>query len=61
MQTERWQQVQGVYVDALDVAPNQREAFLREACAGNNELRREVGDRSSTRTKTPEPFCKRLR
>ncbi len=42
MQTERWQQVQGVYLDALDVAPNQREAFLREACAGDDELRREV-------------------
>ena len=42
MQTERWQQIQGVYLDALDVAPNQREAFLREACAGDDELRREV-------------------
>jgi Tol biopolymer transport system component/serine/threonine protein kinase len=42
MQAERWQQVQELYLDALEVDAGQRAAFLREACAGDEELRREV-------------------
>ena len=42
MQAERWQQVERLCQAALDHAPNERAAFLNEACADDEELRREV-------------------
>ena len=39
---ERWQQVDQLYHLALEREPGQRGAFLAEACAGDEELRREV-------------------
>ena len=40
---ERWQRIEQIYYAALECEPGQRTAFLAEACAGDDELRREVG------------------
>jgi serine/threonine protein kinase len=40
MERERWQQVEQLYHSALPHEPTQRPAFLQEACAENEELRR---------------------
>ncbi|MGH9836551.1 MAG: protein kinase domain-containing protein, partial [Blastocatellia bacterium] len=42
MSPERWQQIERLYHDALKLAPEHRLAFLDRACAGDDELRREV-------------------
>jgi len=42
MESERWQQIESLYYAALDRDAAQRAAFLDEACAGEEELRREV-------------------
>jgi Tol biopolymer transport system component/predicted Ser/Thr protein kinase len=42
MTPERWQQVDQLYHSALEREPGQRSPFLVEACAGDEELRREV-------------------
>jgi Tol biopolymer transport system component/serine/threonine protein kinase len=42
MKAERWQQIDQIFQCALECAPAQRRAFLDEACAGDEELRREV-------------------
>src|SRR5262245_48451893 len=42
MTPERWQRVKQLYHTALERDANEREAFLAEACAGNEALRSEV-------------------
>jgi hypothetical protein len=42
MDSERWKQVDGVLQSALDRPPEEREAFLRHACVGDEALEREV-------------------
>ncbi len=42
MTPERWQQVEEVLQAALDRAPRERAAFLREVCAGDAELQTEA-------------------
>ncbi len=42
MTPERWRRVETVFQAALDVAPEHRERFLAEACAGDEVLFREV-------------------
>jgi eukaryotic-like serine/threonine-protein kinase len=42
MKAERWQQVERLYHSTLEKADGERAAFLAEACAGDDELRREV-------------------
>jgi non-specific serine/threonine protein kinase/serine/threonine-protein kinase len=42
METQRWKQIDHIMQQALDLAPQEREAFLVEACAGDEELRREI-------------------
>src|SRR5437867_5909254 len=42
MKVERWQQVDELLDAALDRDPADRAAFLSEACAGDDELRREA-------------------
>ena len=42
MTPKRWEQVSQVYQAALKREANQREAFLDQACAGDEGLRREV-------------------
>ena len=39
---ERWQQIETLFQDALQRDPAQRDAWLREACHGDSDLRREV-------------------
>jgi len=40
--SERWKQVENIYHAALERETATRAAFLAEACAGDDELRREV-------------------
>ncbi|MGH9834177.1 MAG: hypothetical protein ACRD9Y_14250 [Blastocatellia bacterium] len=42
MKPERWKQVEQLYHAALEHEPGAREAFLAQACAGDEDLRREV-------------------
>jgi len=42
MTPERWQQVKGLLQEALNLAPEQRPAFLDRACSTDHSLRREV-------------------
>jgi len=42
MKSERWKQVEQLYHAALERAPDERAAFLADACAGDPDLRREV-------------------
>src|SRR5262245_34125606 len=42
MKPERWRQIESLYYTALERGPTERAAFLVEACAGDEELRREV-------------------
>jgi len=42
MTPERWKQIRGVFEEAEALHPPLRLAFLNQACAGDNELRREV-------------------
>src|SRR5260370_40078415 len=39
---ERWQQIEALFQDALQREPAARDAWLREACHGDSDLRREV-------------------
>ena len=42
MDEQRWRQVETVYHAALEREPGARDAFLAQACVGDEELRREV-------------------
>jgi len=42
MQPERWGQIDRLFQAALELRPEERTAFLEQACAGDAELRREV-------------------
>src|SRR5258707_7250532 len=42
MRAERWKQVNDLFQSAVERAPEQRAAFLDEACQGDEPLRREV-------------------
>ena len=42
MKAERWQQINDLFQSAAERAPEERAAFLDEACHGNESLRREV-------------------
>ena len=42
MTPERWQEIEELYHAALKREPSQRSAFLKQACAGDEALRREV-------------------
>ena len=42
MSIDRWQRVKDIYNSALDLEPGGREAYLREACGGDQSLRQEV-------------------
>src|SRR5574341_1791183 len=42
MTPERFQKAGDLYDQALELEPERRDAFLREACADDEELRREV-------------------
>src|SRR5262245_43960066 len=42
MELDRWEQIGRLYHAALELEPDAREAFLDDACAGDEDLRREV-------------------
>ena len=42
MDHERWKQIDGLLQSVLEHPPDDREAFLRQACAGDQALEREV-------------------
>jgi eukaryotic-like serine/threonine-protein kinase len=42
MKPERWQQVDRIFQEALERAPDDRAAFINEACEDDDSLRREV-------------------
>src|SRR5262245_10554520 len=42
MKRDRWEQIERLYHVALEREPDAREAFLDEACVGDEDLRREV-------------------
>ena len=42
MTPEEWQRVQEILESAMDVDPGSRSAFIRKACGGDENLRREV-------------------
>jgi serine/threonine-protein kinase len=42
MRPERWQQIDELFHAALERAPQERAAFLDQACGGDEALRREV-------------------
>src|SRR5438270_13357635 len=42
MDPERWKQVDSLLQSALERPPEERDAFLRRACAGDEALEREV-------------------
>ncbi|MGO9517541.1 MAG: protein kinase domain-containing protein, partial [Candidatus Korobacteraceae bacterium] len=42
MDSDRWQQIDGLLQSALERPPEERDAFLRQACAGDEALEREV-------------------
>ena len=39
---ERWQQIESLFREALERDPAERDAWLREACQDDSDLRREV-------------------
>ncbi len=42
MTPEEWQQIDRIFNQALSLSPNQRPAFLSQACGSNAELRRQI-------------------
>src|SRR5262245_63585176 len=42
MKHERWKQIEQLYHSTLEHEPGSREGFLAQACAGDEELRRDV-------------------
>jgi eukaryotic-like serine/threonine-protein kinase len=42
MTPERWQQIRDVLEQALELAPDERFAFLNQACSSDPSLRQEV-------------------
>ena len=42
MEPERWQEIERLCQTALETEPGKREAYLKEACAGDETLRKEV-------------------
>src|SRR5258705_6648994 len=39
---QRWQEIDRIFAAALELEPEEREAFLDRACAGDEQLRKEV-------------------
>ncbi len=42
MEPERWHQIERIHNSAVELKPGDRDAFLEKACAGDDELRKEV-------------------
>jgi WD40 repeat protein len=44
MERARWNQIEELLQEALDLAPDERAAFLKHACGADDELARELGE-----------------
>jgi hypothetical protein len=42
MKAERWRQIETLFHAARELKPGERGVFLAKACAGDDELRREI-------------------
>ena len=42
MDNERWRKIEEVFQTVAECEPAERDAYLTRACAGDEELRREV-------------------
>jgi serine/threonine protein kinase/tetratricopeptide (TPR) repeat protein len=58
MTPDRWQQVKCVLQEALEIAPEQRAAFLDRACSTDHSLRREVESLLSSSNEVRSSFMK---
>jgi serine/threonine protein kinase len=58
MTPDRWQQVKCVLQEALEIAPEQRPAFLDRACSTDHSLRREVESLLSSSNEVRSSFMK---
>lgn len=58
MTPERWQQVSNVLYQALELAPNERPAFLDRACASDTTLRPEIESLLSASVEMNSSFLK---
>ncbi len=58
MTPDRWQQVKCVLQEALEIAPEQRPAFLDRACSTDHSLRREVESLLSSNNEVRSSFMK---
>ncbi len=56
MKAERWHEIERLYRGACECRPEERAAFLAEACAGNESLRKEVESLLASRPKADEFF-----
>jgi len=54
MTPERWQEIERLYHLAREQRPEGREAFLKEACAGDESLYREVDSLLASRSKADD-------
>src|SRR5512143_2595745 len=52
MTAECWQHIRELFYSALELQPSQRAAFLDQACAGDEELRKEVESLIASHEKT---------
>src|SRR5262245_61649752 len=42
MNSERWSQIEGLFLQAVEIPPKEREQFLDEVCRGDETLRQEL-------------------
>jgi serine/threonine protein kinase/tetratricopeptide (TPR) repeat protein len=56
MEPERWLQIERLYYSAIELEPEQRERFLKEACAGDESLLIEVTSLLSAKEDGGSPF-----
>ena len=54
MEAERWQRINDLFLSALEREPAGRVAFINEACAGDDKLRREVESLLAAHEDAPE-------
>ena len=59
MDSERWKQVDSLLQSVLERPPEERDAFLRRACAGDEALEREVRVAAERWSSEAERFLER--
>ena len=51
MDSQRWKQIDEIFHAALEREPEERGAYLDEACAGDQDLRKEIASLLSAQEK----------